>query len=152
MSPNVQIHFENGGWRYLNRTEQVQSEPFDTYYEAIKVACGCGHEVDNAGWKHKLLTWNFNNHALDGYPWWEKDGKHPAFVQLQHVRGKPGRESSDLANAWDDIATADFYQRDWTSDGLPFVSDGETYVSGWWFQTIAERDRFVAWHAAQETL
>lgn len=29
----------------------------------------------------------------------------------------------------------------------PFVREGETYWSGWWFATIAERDRFVKWAA-----
>ena len=33
-------------------------------------------------------------------------------------------------------------------DGIPFVSKGETYWSGWWFKTVAERDRFVAWCVA----
>ena len=54
-------------------------------------------------------------------------------------------ESSALATKWDDIAEEPFYMRDWTDDGIPFVHEGETYWSGWWFKTVAERDRFVAW-------
>ena len=150
----VDINWSHGGWRFS--AEGLKSDPSPTYYDAIQRANEAGHAIDNGGWKHRLLSWNFNFHALDGYPDWEienpeadKYSRHPAFVKLTHVRRRAGDvESSALANAWDDLATADFYQRDWTDDGIPFVDEGETYWSGWWFQTAAERDRFVAWQAA----
>lgn len=145
----VKIDRDREGWRYF--ADDLKSDPFPTYGAAVKAAKANGHEIDNAGWRRRMLMWNFNDHALDGYPGWEIErDKSPAFVKLTHVRrgGDADVESRTLAAAWDDVAEVDFYQRDWTGDGIPFVNGGETYWSGWWFQTIAERDRFVAWHAA----
>lgn len=116
---------------------------------------------DNAGWRRKLLMWHWHDVSLAGYPGWdlegpkpelqpgERDRRNPPFVKLTHVHGK-GRSSSDLANAWDNIAVGRFYQRDWTESGIPFVNDGETYWSGWWFEYAADRDRFVAWEGASD--
>lgn len=105
---------------------------------------------DNCGWIHKLLSWDWHMLALDGYPNWEIEASAakpdvPAFVRLTHVRGKGDIESRTLTREWDDIAEVDFYMRDWTDNGIPFVREGDTYWSGWWFATIAERDRFVKW-------
>jgi hypothetical protein len=123
-----------GGWYY-----DWSGPRFASYSEAKRAAEQAGHEVDNAGWRRKLLMWNWHSHSMDGHPC-------PAFVKLTHVMGKDGDvESSKLCNEWDDIATVDFYQRDWTDDGIPWVRKDETYWSGWWFETIAERDRFVEW-------
>lgn len=144
----VKIECDRDGWCY--GTDGMKSAKFASYPETVRHARSAGHEIDNAGWRHKLLSWNFNMHAIDGYPEWEIEReKSPAFVKLTHVRGKGAVESSALANAWDDVATVDFYQRDWTDDGIPFVRSGETYWSGWWFATIAERDRFLVWHRGQ---
>jgi len=108
----------------------------------------------NHGWNKKLSSMDWSEVCLDGYPGWQiemADGqKAPAFVKLTHVRGKGTVESNDLATKWDDIASETFYQRDWTDDGIPFVHEHEVYWSGWWFKTIAERDRFVAWQAEQK--
>ena len=142
----VSIGHDRDGWFYA--TGDLKSDRFQTYGMTVRAAKRIGHEIDNAGWLHRMLAWNFNDHALDGYPEWEIEReKSPAFVKLTHVRGPTGSsvESSNLANAWDDIALVDFYQRDWTDDGIPFVREGETYWSGWWFAAIAERDRFVRW-------
>ena len=153
-SSKVRIDRDRDGWHYyIGEGEQrLTSAPFRSYPEAVRRAVAAGHEVDNAGWRHRLLAWNFNGHAIDGYPEWEIESeKSPAFKRLTHIRGALGGESNDLANAWDDLADVDFYQRDWTSDGIPFVSEGETYWSGWWFATVAERDRFVQWVASRAT-
>lgn len=84
--------------------------------------------------------------SLDKYPGWELESDDcPAFIKLTHVRGEGEVESRELADKWDDEARVHFYQRDWTEDGIPFVHKGETYWSGWWFETIEERDRFLAW-------
>ncbi len=141
----VQISGDRDGWRYSSG--DLKSDSFPTYADARRSAQTAGHEIDNAGWRHKMLSWNFNMHAIDGYPGWEIEReKSPAFVKLTHVRGKGNVESNTLCNAWDYVAEVDFYQRDWTNDGLPFVAEGETYWSGWWFETLAERDRFLRWH------
>lgn len=138
-----------GGWYYNQGGHR-----FATYSDAKIAALSEGHEVDNAGWRYKMLMWNWHSHSLDGYPGWEienqdetdKSQRHPAFIKLTHKRGKGDVESSKLCSEWDDIAEVDFYQRDWTDDGIPFVREGDTYWSGWWFQTMAERDRFLQWY------
>lgn len=145
-----------GGWYY--ESSGLKSDRYGSYGEAVGEAQRAGHEVDNAGWKRKLLMWNWNSHAMDGYPGWEienaaetdKYSRHPAFVKLSHVRGKGEVESTQLCNDWDDIAQGSFYQRDWTDSGIPFVNENEVYWSGWWFETVAERDRFVAWYEARK--
>jgi hypothetical protein len=144
----VKIDRDREGWFYAEGPDSPRT--YAASYPEIKAKVFAdGHELDHAGWAHRLLMWNFNSHALDGYPGWEIEAdRSPAFVKLTHRRG-PGRvESHALAAMWDDVASVDFYQRDWTEDGIPFVRDGETYWSGWWFATIAERNRFLAWHAA----
>jgi hypothetical protein len=150
------------GWRYYaSDSSDLKSDPFATYANATKAAVVAGHEIDTMGWRHKMESWNFTHHALDRYPGWEIEqrsppasGPHgspaPAFAKLAHTRGVAEAESADLCREWDDIAAADFYQRDWTDDGIPFVNDGETYWSGWWFATLAERDRFISWAKARD--
>lgn len=132
------------GWHYAG--DDLQSIPLATYSEAIRSAVAGGHEIDNAGWRHRLLMWNFHGHALDGYPGWEIEReRQPAFAKLTHKRGSGPVESHKIAAEWDDIAAVDFYQRDRTDDGLNCVNKDQTYWSGWWFATIAERNRFLEW-------
>jgi hypothetical protein len=131
---------------------------FDTYAEVVAAARAAGHYVDLGGWRRRMLSWNHTSHSLQGYPGWEvesyangrPDRPRPAWCKLEHVR-RQGQdvESHVICAAWDDIAEADFYQRDWTDSGIPFCSDKEVYSSGWWFATIADRDRFVAWAARE---
>lgn len=102
----------------------------------------------NFGWLKKVPTHDWHLISFDQYPGWELEKDHPAFAKLTHVRGPDGVESHKLACEWDDIAIGRFYQRDWTDDGIPFVQEGASYWSGWWFETIAERDRFLEWFAA----
>lgn len=136
-----------GGWYY-----DQNGARFETYAKVKAAAIYAGHEIDNAGWKHKLLMWNWHSHCMDGYPGWEienpgetdKHSRHPAYAKLTHINKKT-KGSDELCNAWDDIAEADFYQRDYSYDGSVFVSEGDAYGSGWWFETIAERDRFLKW-------
>ena len=97
------------------------------------------------GWKWKYPMREWHTLSLEGYHNWEMEGEAPAFVKLEHTRGPDDVESHTIASNWDDVAQVHFYQRDWTDDGIPFVAEGGTYWSGWWFETIAERDRFVAW-------
>ncbi len=141
----VTIGWTREGWRCLYGIT-LHSDPLPTYKEAVRYANETGLEIDNAGWRHKMLSMNWHHHAFDGYPGWELERENaPALVKLTHVRGKGEVESAALAMIWDDIASVDFYQRDWTDDGMPIVRQGETYWSGWWFETIAERDRFAKW-------
>jgi hypothetical protein len=123
----------------------MMSAPVRTYYDVKHLALAAGHEIDSAGWRHKLLMWNWHNHAMDGYPAGISNTRSRLRSSSSHKRGKAKLSLGSCANAWDDIAEVDFYQRDWTDDGIPSVGKGGMYWSGWWFATIAERDRFVAW-------
>lgn len=147
-----------GGWYYATTTKcpdtgmptyDMKSERYATYAEVKAAAAKAGHEVDNAGWIHKMLMWNWHSHSFDGYPGWELEGGHPAWCKLEHVNKKT-KGSDDLCREWDDAAIVDFYQRDYSYDGSVSVNNGEAYGSGWWFATIAERDRFVAWAREQD--
>lgn len=152
----VRIDRERDGWHFFSEDPKligdsfakVTSKAFASYPATVSAAREAGHVINNAGWLHKLLSWNWNSHAMDGYPWWEiaNDGC-PAFVKLSHKRGDSGAEveSLEMCRAWDNLAAGDFYQRDWTDDGIPFCREGEVYWSGWWFETIAERNRFLDW-------
>lgn len=151
------------GWYYTPDSVEASPESARTYIgktlaEVTAAALAAGHAVNNAGWKKKLISWHFTEHSLDDYPGWETEQlpdarrRTPAFVKLAHVRGKGDVESNTLCNAWDDVATVGFYQRDWTDDGIPFVRAGTTYWSGWWFETFAERDRFLEWLPAGTTV
>lgn len=146
------------GWYYFtvgsDGSWNFKRGPFATYPDTVRRALAEGHEVDNGGWRHRLLMWQWQGHCFDGYPEWETqlymengEQRAPAFVKLAHTRGDGRVESHALAAAWDDVTTVGFYQRDWTSDALPFVNQGETYWSGWWFQTKAAREQFVQWCA-----
>lgn len=151
-----------GGWFYgtLRVDESgradwdMKSEArFETYAAARAGARVAGYEIDNAGWKKKLLMWNWHSHSLDGYPGWQAEKEEygrpvPAYAKLEHINKKT-KSSDDLCNAWDDVAEVDFYQRDYSYDGSVFVGDGDKYGSGWWFATVAERDRFLLWAAEQ---
>lgn len=148
MATKVKIDRERDGWHFFSEDMSVKSAALPSYSEAVKQATASGHEIDNAGWRHRLLVWNWHGHSLDGYPGWELSEGRPAFVKLTHKRGglDCDVESHKIAARWDDIATVDFYQRDWTDDGIPFVREGGTYWSGWWFATLAERARFLKWY------
>jgi len=162
----VKIDRDRDGWFYGTTKRNyeglddwdMKSERVATYGAIKALAVKHGHSFENGGWKHKLLSWNWHGHSFDRFPGWEIENpdadryqQHPAFVKLAHVRGGDDVESSKLCNAWDDVAEVDFYQRDWTDDGVPFVRGGETYWSGWWFATKAERDRFLKWVDGRKT-
>jgi hypothetical protein len=103
------------------------------------------HLEHNAGWKKKLLPWNWHEVSLDGYPEWDlvdtAGGKHPPFVKLPMIAGE--KISTDIDRDFDDIAIGKFYSRDWPREGSPFVRDGEVYDCGWWFQKREDAYEFI---------
>lgn len=110
---------------------------------------------DNAGWLKYVLMWDWHEIALAGYPCWDLEGApgkcHPPYASLDVVNGKR-KSSRDIAAEWDDLAVGRFYYRDWTDSGTPFVRKGETYHSGFWFEKIADRDRFVERYGAKKEI
>lgn len=161
----VAIDHDRKGWywfpddtsREAPIPDRVKSKRERTYDAILSSAKEAGHEISNGGWKQKLLMWNWQSVALDGYPGWQLEHKHPAWCRLEHVNSNtawpnspPGeregtKSSSDVTNAWDDVAEVQFYTRDISYDGYCSVTNGEAYGSVWWFRTAAERDRFLAW-------
>ena len=133
---------------------------FDDNRQRVHVGCGgsvtlhngrpkchrCGAVDDNAGWQRRMLMWNWHWTSLDGWPGWDIVGtgheRHPSAVELSHVVGN-GKQSIDIAREYDDEPGGLFYQRDFTSDNLPFVNKGETYRSIFWFERTADRDAFL---------
>lgn len=127
------------------------------------------------GWKQKILMWEFTDLILNRFDpqkiltdkrnlteeqieFWYKEKKwelldpndkysEPPSVRLEHIRGKNETEieSRTLCVKWDDEAEERFYQRDFTSDGIPIVREKEVYWSSWSFRTFEERERFLNW-------
>jgi hypothetical protein len=120
--------------------------------DAICAECGARcvpgqtHLEHSAGWKKKLLMWDWHDVSFDGYPGWdlvESAGqKHPPFVRLT-ICNKVDKSSEDITREFDDVATGKFYSRDWSQSGLPYVSDGEVYEAGWWFQKRGDAYEFI---------
>ena len=79
---------------------------------------------------------------LSGFPKWDMDGEMPHNVEFT-VRKGVDRSSRDIAIEWDDIGKGKFYYQDWTDDNIPFVREGETYRSSFWFQKASDAKKFV---------
>lgn len=55
---------------------------------------------------------------------------------MEYTRGPEDSdiESREICLPFDNVAQGLFYQRDWTSNGIPFVREETYYLSGWWYQ------------------
>lgn len=104
------------------------------------------HLQHNAGWRMKVLSWDFSDIQMKNYPGWETKeqgggwGMRPPYVELRHINGK-GKSSEEVQLEWDDIARCKFYSRDISDDGSCCVAKGDGYGSAWYFQ---KRDDAVA--------
>ena len=80
---------------------------------------------------------------LLGLPGWDKtpEGK-PYLVTLYHEVGTT-MSSLEVASKWDDIGKGQFYYADQTKSGMPWVDEGETYVSRFVFQFEKEAGEFT---------
>jgi hypothetical protein len=85
-------------------------------------------------WNKKLLMCDFYDVQFKGYPNWNKlDRDNPYYVVRESIH-KVDKSSHELDVEFDDIAKGQFYSRDWTKSGIPFIDEGEIYWSGFWFQ------------------
>lgn len=85
--------------------------------------------------------------AVDGFPSWDKPDNADTFsVNLkfvhEHVGDKRIVKSHQIASEWDDLSVGSFYYRDISNDGLPYLDEGETYHSQFWFQLRSDFDAF----------
>ena len=108
-------------------------------------ACGaCGSVDDNAGWRRKLLMWNWHQVSIDRWPGWDRtESQQPAGVRLSIIN-KRDKSSDDIANEYDSTDGGLFYCRDVSLDGSCYVGPGERYEALFWFERIADRDTFHA--------
>lgn len=100
---------------------------------------------DGWDWLQKVPVWDFHELAVKGWPDWEREpgAEEPLRVNLSFVFGE-GESSRKLAVAFDDVATAPFYYRDFTDDGIPFCSKGDPYRSAFWFARAVDKEAFMA--------
>lgn len=116
---------------------------------------GQTHLKHNAGWRKKILTWDWHELSFDAYDvgWralgWdvvprdsEKHGEGPSFVKLA-IKNKVDKSSEDITREFDDVAVGRFYGRDFSRDGSVYVGEGEWYDAGWWFQKREDAVAFV---------
>jgi len=108
---------------------------------------GQSHLEHNAGWKKKVLIWDWRELMHDGFPGWDlvdSEGGHkrPPFIKLA-IRNKVDKSSEDIAREVDEVATGLFYSRDFSRDGSCSVADGEIYDAGWWFQKRQDAYDFI---------
>ncbi len=120
--------------------------------DAVCIECGARcvpgqtHLEHNAGWKKKLLMWDWHEVSMAGYPGWDLvdsgGEKHPPFVKLAIVN-KVDKSSDDIRNEFDDIAVGKFYSRDWSRDGSCSVVPNEVYDVGFWFEKREDAYTFI---------
>ena len=90
-------------------------------------------------WKRKIPSHEFNILSINHYADWGWATECP-FVMMECVSGKV--DSRPMAVKFDDIATEQFYYRDWTKSGIPVCNDGEIYWSGFWFESMDDAVAF----------
>jgi hypothetical protein len=106
-------------------------------------------EKNSSGWSKMLQSWVFHEmHLKYGLPGWELG--HSGWqleVRCGFVHGT-GQQASDIAREWDDICHGQFYYRDHTDDGIPFVRDGDVYLSSFAFQLTTDYLHFIEMYGA----
>lgn len=106
--------------------------------------------VEQWDWNRKLPMWDWYTVLLAGYPEWEKpDGETPASALIS-VKNDTDKSSHDLAVEVDDWCKGQFYYRDYTDDGIPFVNEGEVYKSRFWFQFVPDAEEFWKRYGGRE--
>lgn len=93
-------------------------------------------------WKRALPCDIFHQVSLIEYPGWDRQDGQVLYVKLRLQKNKT-KSSRDIAIAFDDMAINNFYYRDHTNSGLPFLSNDEIYHSSFWFSRLKDRDRFL---------
>lgn len=97
-------------------------------------------------WNKKITSWDWHQLVLDGCPNWDTpsyEGDHPVPASiLLTIKNKVDRSSKDIAIEVDDWCEGNFYYRDFTSNGLPFISTGDSYNARFWFQLAVEAEEF----------
>jgi hypothetical protein len=120
-----------------------------------KVGWRLGWQVDISIWSIVMTDWyklinssTFNSLAIDGFPNWDKDRDGNQYFVMFEIVNSRHLSSYEMTTVWDDKflnrinSDGMFYYRDWTSDGIPFIADGEKYWAGFWFKYKADAGLF----------
>lgn len=95
------------------------------------------------GWNKNITSNEYYDIAQNKYFSWDTlENREPYFVMLEIKQGD-NKSSRDIAVLFDDISIQNFYYRDWTKNGMPYINDGEVYWSGFWFQFQYDAKKFV---------
>lgn len=92
-------------------------------------------------WEKMIPVWEYHDIWRTGFPEWEKDEDGPAHILFRVVKGLQ-RSSREIAIEWDGLAEGEFYYRDITQSGIPFVRDGAAYKSLFVFQYRRDLEKF----------
>jgi hypothetical protein len=93
-------------------------------------------------WKKAIPSRSFYQLSIENFPNWEKpNGHNPKTVWLSIIKGLD-KSSRIIAIEFDEISQGNFYYRDWTKSGLPFIDDREQYDAIFSFQFISDAEKF----------
>lgn len=98
--------------------------------------------MKNWDWDKMIPGFDYHKLAVLDWPGWDKINEGcPAYVQFVCVKGN-GQSSREVAIEFDDMAEGQFYYRDFTNSGLPFVEKNESYRSLFVFQRFSDFEKF----------
>lgn len=102
-----------------------------------------GDMMNNWNWNKMIPSWDYYDLVHIKWPGWNKDPhtEQPYFSRFSIIKGT-AKSSYEIANEWDDITQGNFWYRDFTDSGLPFVDDGEKYETLFVFQFKEDWEKF----------
>ena len=105
-----------------------------------------GKNVDKFGWKKMISSHDCYILELDGFPGWDKKKNYLEQIQVPSVYISEIADkdfSINVANSFDDISDGNFWYRDHTESGMPWLYDDETYSSNFRFQFETDMEKFL---------
>jgi hypothetical protein len=69
-------------WRLADKDKSPRAKTYDEILDQVALA---GYEVNNGGWKQKLLSWNWHGIGFDRYPGWAIEYRSPPWCRIEHV-------------------------------------------------------------------
>lgn len=99
--------------------------------------------MNNWDWNKMITSWDYYELVHLEWPGWNKDPNtnQPYFSNFSILKGTQ-KSSREIAIEWDDLSEGNFWHRDFTESGLPFVDDGESYNTMFVFQFKRDWERF----------
>jgi len=92
--------------------------------------------------RKQLYSDEFYKLVFANFPTSDKHGKNNEYyIHLEVIKGQ--YDSVNIAEELEKTIKGNFYYRDYTKDGLPFVEEGNIYWSEFWFQYKNDAINFV---------